>query len=347
MRYTRSLACLASSTAACCSPIFCESELRREYGKNDFADKARDRSYRDSVWKAFFVEYPGRQTQREVERQSRVDLSEENHQITCEELLAAARQGLGFKRAVKLVQLSGQYQLLENCRDSAGRTPVMLASMQGNVDNVDLCLQMHPSPRDAVLETDAHGISPLEVASWKGHVSVVDYLLQRGARSNDCDHFGVAPLHKAVGHGQRRAALRLLQDGSCNVNLQCATPTVPPEYGAVTTHQTALHIACRRHAYGQQVFGDRGMAELLLKWGADPSIRDFWGNTPLHYAAQGGDIAIVRLLLKHGADKRARNNKGELPADLLPGWIFFEAWGASLEGMLRSDCSGAGAAEDP
>ena len=31
---------------------------------------------------------------------------------------------------------------------------------------------------------------------------VVDYLLQEGADANAHDQFGVAPLHKAVGHGQ-------------------------------------------------------------------------------------------------------------------------------------------------
>ena len=34
-----------------------------------------------------------------------------------------------------------------------------------------------------------------------GHTHVVDYLLQRGAAPNLRDDFGVAALHKAMGHG--------------------------------------------------------------------------------------------------------------------------------------------------
>jgi hypothetical protein len=38
-------------------------------------------------------------------------------------------------------------------------------------------------------------------------------------------------------------------------------------------------------------------------------------ETPLHYAAAGGDIDIVRILLKAGADPDLTNSSGETPAE--------------------------------
>ncbi len=40
------------------------------------------------------------------------------------------------------------------------------------------------------------------------------------------------------------------------------------------------------------------------------------GQTPLHYAAQFGPVAIVRDLLRLGANKEMRDKHGMTPADL-------------------------------
>lgn len=46
-------------------------------------------------------------------------------------------------------------------------------------------------------------------------LQVVDYLLQEGAKPNEHDKFGIAPIHKAVGHGQARTTAFSAAD-ECN-----------------------------------------------------------------------------------------------------------------------------------
>ena len=55
----------------------------------------------------------------------------------------------------------------------------------------------------------------------------------------------------------------------------------------------------------------------LLELGADPNPQDEQGNTPMHRLAQRGTgREFARLLLKHGADLSIKNVKGETPLDL-------------------------------
>ena len=46
-------------------------------------------------------------------------------------------------------------------------------------------------------------------------------------------------------------------------------------------------------------FNGLSTVEALLQAGADPSIKDRKGSTPLHFAARRGNDEIVKVLLKH------------------------------------------------
>lgn len=69
---------------------------------------------------------------------------------------------------------------------------------------------------------------------------------------------------------------------------------------------TALHLSCF----------DDGMTDIvrkLCKAGADVSIKDVNGDTPLHIAAKMGFPEIIKILIKYGANISEENNKGMTP----------------------------------
>lgn len=205
------------------------------------------------------------------------------------------------------------------CKDaSLGRTALLRAAMAGDVHGVDACVRavraIDSEPLDPGLNAgDRHDVGALTLAAWRGHADVVDYLLRNGADPNRRDNFGVAAIHKAVGHGHLRVALRILGDGGCDVNLRVGdvASAVPEHYRAVSRHQTALHVAC-------YPVPNAKLAAALLRYGADPNLRDDSGDTPLHHACRACDVAVARLLTRAGADTTVENGDGRTPGDVVP-----------------------------
>ncbi|XP_078695128.1 p53-induced death domain-containing protein 1-like [Branchiostoma floridae x Branchiostoma belcheri] len=62
--------------------------------------------------------------------------------------------------------------------------------------------------------------------------------------------------------------------------------------------------------------GHVGVAELLLKAGAQVDRRDWNGDSPLHRAASGGHVGVAELLLKARAQVDSRDLDGWTPADI-------------------------------
>jgi ankyrin repeat protein len=72
-----------------------------------------------------------------------------------------------------------------------------------------------------------------------------------------------------------------------------------------STGETALMITIKRH--------DMTWSSFLLGRGANPDVKDFKGNTALHYAALLGFQEGAELLLGQAAQINAVNNNGETP----------------------------------
>ena len=93
------------------------------------------------------------------------------------------------------------------------------------------------------------------------------------------------------------ALLRAAEEGDANAVARAldAHPELINQRGALGGHtglRTALHFGVRFEP----------VVRALLDRGADPNIRDEGDNAfPLHFAAEGHDMAVIRLLVEHGA----------------------------------------------
>lgn len=99
---------------------------------------------------------------------------------------------------------------------------------------------------------------------------------------------GYTPLILSSYRGEKEIVVQLLKKGA-DVNY-------------ITNQGSALH--------GVAFKGNVNIAELLLKFQADPNIKDRNSTTPLIYAVLFSHIELVKLLLKYGADPNIKDHAG-------------------------------------
>lgn len=81
-----------------------------------------------------------------------------------------------------------------------------------------------------------------------------------------------------------------------------ASPDIPDISG-----HTALHHACT------PPIGHLEMTTLLLKKGANVNAQNRYGEVPIFFPFQGGDVGLVDILMEHGADLDIPDGNGDSP----------------------------------
>lgn len=156
----------------------------------------------------------------------------------------------------------------------------------GQADAVQALLTAGASPNSVVLPKGAIGSvvgalgfssTPIVVAVRENHPEVVRLLLEQGGNPNGADGMGWRPLHHALLAGsQALDVIRVLLERGAEID------------AVDSLQRTALHRAA--------IFGHADAAQLLLAEGANPTLRDKWGNTPADRAAQAGYDELASVL---------------------------------------------------
>uniref|UniRef100_A0A2K6GDP2 Poly [ADP-ribose] polymerase n=1 Tax=Propithecus coquereli TaxID=379532 RepID=A0A2K6GDP2_PROCO len=177
------------------------------------------------------------------------------------------------------------------------------AAKAGDVETVKkLCTVQSVNCRDI----EGRQSTPLHFAAGYNRVSVVEYLLQHGADVHAKDKGGLVPLHNACSYGHYEVAELLVKHGAV-VNV------------ADLWKFTPLHEAAAKGKYEicKLLLQHVDVAALLIKYNACVNATDKWAFTPLHEAAQKGRTQLCALLLAHGADPTLKNQEGQTPLDLV------------------------------
>jgi ankyrin repeat protein len=184
-------------------------------------------------------------------------------------------------------------------------------------------------------DINAAGIrTPLQASINGGRRDIFDLLIQRGAGVNAKDKFGYTPLYMAI-HNDDLYFLKILIANGADVNtkyrggetlLKSAAKTGKTEAikllldGGADINEndngpTALHamLNMRNSNYNQYRLS-KDTAELLLARGADVNLKDKFGWTPLHFAAESADVNIIELLLDKGAEVNAKDDEAGFTA---------------------------------
>lgn len=197
----------------------------------------------------------------------------------------------------------------------------LLEELIENGDGLAIDNLLHNNPSLAKQET-SHDISPLLLACYYKKLHLVKIILKHldkvdiyeaaaaGLLEDTIDLLdmhpellnrysphGFTPLAMATHFGNEDIVRFLLKSG--------ADPNLASQNGY---HVYPLYTAIDSNF--------EGIAKMLVEAGADVEVIQASKMTPLHAAAQNGNIEMLILLLERGASVNIKNDSGRTPADL-------------------------------
>ena len=106
-----------------------------------------------------------------------------------------------------------------------------------------------------------------------------------------------------------------------HVFIKSSNGTSPYSYLSSINHLDRIsncltNIQCSETLHDAALTGDLAQVYANIADNADINLVDAYGNTPLHFAAQGGYKEAVQMLLNAGADKNLKNISNETAADI-------------------------------
>ncbi len=150
---------------------------------------------------------------------------------------------------------------------------------------IDVVMRNNDPQTVAFLMKRGAPLPPVHEAAFMGHLDTVKEQLGKGVPVDLRDTGGFTPLHCAV-FGRHKDVILFLVDSGADVNARATNGRFPLAYA------------------------DKEIAELLIAKGASVRLKDTFGQTLLHWAANRnnyqGDIEQMKLFLSHGADVNAR-----------------------------------------
>lgn len=170
-----------------------------------------------------------------------------------------------------------------------GHTALYLACrFRSSIQTIKALLDSVP---DLANYGSTENVTPLHVSSAQGRLEVIQLLIEYGAMYDVQDFDGDTPLHDAALSTEYDAVNLLLHIG--------ANPEIRNE-----ADYTPFHLACYKGCF-QTV-------KYLFPFINDINQITVNGDSPLILATQGCNDEIVKFLLKNGADPHIKNKYGDL-----------------------------------
>jgi ankyrin repeat protein len=177
----------------------------------------------------------------------------------------------------------------------SGRTPVLMASMNGHVATVDFLITKGAN----IFVKDVSGCTPLTVAISSSNRNLVETIVRHSLLGDLGETGKRSVLHQVAIGGFELIVEKMIARG--------ADITSRNDEGG-----TLLHSAVRG--------GLVGTTAMLLEKGFQVNARDDVGRTPLHHALFVNNQALAVALIDRGADVNLADADGRTPLHIAEDW---------------------------
>ena len=212
-----------------------------------------------------------------------------------------------------------------DARNRAGRTPLYLASEAGHEPVIEVLANATRDRLEADVDAATARFSwwhfvPLHEAAGAGETHRARLLLRLGAEIEVTDHIERTPLRYAAEGGHTDTAVMLIERGA-DVNARDSSGNTPLHLAAIGCRPRSEQwfSYCRGDCLKTDTLCEGAypdLAALLIERGAEVTLANHHGWTPLHYAARYGHADLANLLVVHGADVNAVHLDGDTPLHL-------------------------------
>jgi ankyrin repeat protein len=211
-----------------------------------------------------------------------------------------------------------------------GDTPLINSVFFGNLENVQYLLENGANVQLKNYDGN-NSILVWPILDKDDDEAILKLLLQYGANINEKDSANETPLHIAILFGRNKHVSMLLDNG-VDVNVKGVNGMTPVAYvmeskvseNSISMLQKLIDggadlnikdIENQESPLDDAVYyGKPEFVRILLENGADPNIRDRFGETPIFEVCKlklDTGTQIIDLLLDYGADINARNLEGD------------------------------------
>jgi ankyrin repeat protein len=211
---------------------------------------------------------------------------------------ADVNQGKTFLTPVTFAARRGELSLVEHLRKAGAAASIVTWTYLGEHDLLLLDHGVNIDSTDATGETPLHRVADIRRASGGATGKMATLLLDRGADPNARNWDDVTPLHQAV-RARNIAVVEVLLARGADPNARDGSHGSTP---------------LRRAVSGTGAGGTAGttdlmvpLTRLLLRYGADPDMRDKRG-VPVHKSAR---LAAVKAVI----EEHRRENRASRPTD--------------------------------
>lgn len=242
--------------------------------------------------------------------------------------------------------------------DKLGQTPLMRAAATGKSDNVRLLLSSgadinrvtkkgfsplffalkSPNKRLPIILIEAganadyiapDSTSVVQMAMYNQHYTTAHFLIEKEVDLQAYDRNGLQLLHLAVKKQQSKLVSLLLEKGA-DVNALSSESRVKWRYES--NFKTGAYAApLNTPLLFAAELGNVELMQILVKSGADSSLRNPMGNNVVLAAAKSNSPSALKLALSWQSNVNVKNADGQTPMHT----VLYTARGPELESMLK------------
>ena len=195
----------------------------------------------------------------------------------------------------RLINAGSKAELSVNAKARNDVTPLHLAACSGNVETIKLLLNNGAN----INITDDDGNTALHLAAKRGRANAISVLLESGSDVNKAGRRGNTALHMAIQQGHTPCVQELLKHRRVNAMQRNREQNTPLQVCAYMNRQECLRVLLMYREVSE-----------------DMNAVDRYGNTALHYAANGRRGIVNLLLSQTNCDVTIRNVDNQTAADI-------------------------------